>query len=169
MYIYVVSFESIEKRLLFAVAKNIKETFGLEVRVSWVASPFKYAYDPQRKQYIAEKVVEYLSTLNYPGLVKIMALLSSDMYAQDAPFVFGFASKREAVVSTFRLSNPDERLFFERVFKEVNQKIGHTFGLKDCSNEECVMNVSLSIDAKSKHFCHQCKKELETALSQLTF
>ncbi|MGC8852290.1 MAG: archaemetzincin family Zn-dependent metalloprotease, partial [Hydrogenobacter sp.] len=101
-----------------------------------------------------------------------MALLSSDMYAQDAPFVFGFASKREAVVSTFRLSNPDERLFFERVFKEVNQKIGHTFGLKYCQNQRCVMNVSLSIkdiDAKSKHFCHQCKKELETALSQLTF
>ncbi|MGB9873407.1 MAG: archaemetzincin family Zn-dependent metalloprotease [Hydrogenobacter sp.] len=169
MYIYVVSFESIEKRLLFAVAKNIKETFGLEVRVSSVASPFKYAYDPQRKQYRAEKVVEYLSTLNYPGLVKIMALLSSDMYAQDVHFVLGFARKREAVVSTFRLLSPNERLFFERVFKKVNQKLGHTFGLKHCQNQGCVMNVSLSIDTKNKHFCHQCKKELETALSQLAF
>lgn len=171
MYIYIVSFENTEKRLLFAVAKNVKETFGFDVRVSWVAGSFKCAYDSQRKQYMAEKVVEYLSTLNYPGLVRMLAVLSSDLYAKDLEFVFGFGVKRDAVVSTFRLCATEERLFFERVFKVVNLALGKTFGLDYCKDHKCVMNPHFSltdIDAKTKNFCDYCKTKLKTALSQLT-
>jgi archaemetzincin len=171
MYIYLVSFENTEKRLLFAVAKNVKETFGFDVRVSWVASPFKYAYNAQRKQYIAERVVDYLSTLNYPRLVRMLAILSSDLYAGDLEFVFGFGIKRDAVVSTFRLWATEERLFFERVFKVVNLTLGKTFGLDYCKDRKCVMHPYFSLtdmDAKAKNFCTYCKTKLEATLSQLT-
>ncbi|WP_340694842.1 archaemetzincin family Zn-dependent metalloprotease [Hydrogenobacter thermophilus] len=174
MYIYLVTFGNIEKRLLFGIAKNVKETFGFEVRLSSVASPLKHAYDHERKQYVGEKILDYLSTLNYPELLKILALISWDMYAEGFNFVFGLAKiqGREAVVSTFRLFSRDERLFFERVFKEVNHELGHTFGLGHCPDRRCVMSFSNSIDDtdhKSKNFCTSCKTKLKTAIAELTF
>lgn len=172
MYIYLITFGNIEKRLLFATAKSIKETFGFDVRLSWVASGFKHAYDPIRKQYRGEKILEYLSSLYYPELLKMVALIDADIYENGLNFVFGLAklSGREAVVSTFRLLSPDESLFFERVSKEVHHELGHTFGLTHCDNPKCVMSFSrsvLDIDSKSKSFCESCKMILKTALSQL--
>ncbi|MFN3813486.1 MAG: archaemetzincin family Zn-dependent metalloprotease [Aquificaceae bacterium] len=165
MFIYLVSFGEIENRLILATAKNIKETFGFDVRISSIPIPLKKAYNPERGQYKAGEVLKYLSDVRFPELLKLVALLSFDIYEDGFNFVFGLSQLggRIALVSLLRLRSYNELLFFERTFKEVNHELGHTFGLGHCKNKKCVMNFSLSVedvDAKGKEFCQDCKKAL---------
>ncbi|MFN7065194.1 MAG: archaemetzincin family Zn-dependent metalloprotease [Aquificaceae bacterium] len=164
MFIYLAGF-SIEKRLLFATAKNIKEVFGFEVRFSHIALPPSLGYNPQRKQYKAQSLLDYISKVHYPNMLKLIALVPFDLYEERLNFVFGLSELggRYGVVSSYRLFDKREGLFFERVFKEVNHELGHTFGLMHCKIRGCVMNFSNSlfeVDAKNRFFCEKCNKIL---------
>ncbi len=169
-YIYVVSFGDVEDRVLLADAVNLKEIFDIEVRISKVESELSYAYNPSRRQYHAGAILNKLSGISYPDMVRLIALVSFDLYEEGLNFVFGEAQYggRYAVVSTFRLKHLDERLFFERVFKETNHELGHTFGLRHCEDPYCVMSFSNSIvdvDRKSRDFCPKCRRKLDYVLS----
>ncbi|WPM31531.1 archaemetzincin family Zn-dependent metalloprotease [Hydrogenobacter sp. T-2] len=163
-FIYLAGF-GVEKRLILATAKNIREVFGFEVRFSYITLSPRLGYNPYRRQYHASTILESLSRVHYPDMLKFAALLSFDLYEEGLNFVFGLAQLggRYAVVSTYRLKSEDERLFFERVFKEVNHELGHTLGLMHCKNKKCVVRFSNSlqdVDAKSRFFCENCSKIL---------
>ncbi len=169
-YIYLVSFGDVEERLLLADAANIKEIFELEVRVSTVKAEISVAYNPERNQYHAGTILKYLSGIVYPHMVRLIALVGFDLYEEGLNFVFGEAQYggKYAVVSTYRLKHSDERVFFERTFKETNHELGHTFGLKHCEDSYCVMSFSNSIyevDEKSRDFCPRCRRKLDYVLS----
>jgi len=169
-FIYIVSFGEVEDRVLLADAVNVKRTFDLEVRVSTVKANISWAYNPQRDQYHAGTILNYLSQIVYPNMVRLIALVGFDLYEEGLNFVFGEAQYggKYAVVSTYRLRHPDERIYFERVFKETNHELGHTFGLKHCEDPKCVMSFSNSImdvDRKSRDFCPKCRQKLDYVLS----
>jgi len=164
-FVYVAGF-GVDKRLLLSVSKNIKEVFGLEVRFSQISMPPKYGYNEERDQYHAGTLLEYLSKVYYPHMLKLVAILSYDLYENGLNFIFGLAKLGggHALVSTYRLWDTDERLFFERVSKEVNHELGHTFGLLHCKNPGCVMNFSNSlyeVDLKGRFFCERCRSLLK--------
>jgi len=169
-YVYLVSFGDVEERVLLADAGNVKEIFELEVRVSLVQADLKFAYDPSRGQYHAGRILGYLSRVSFPNMVRLLALVSFDLYEGGLNFVFGEAQYggKYAVVSLARLKTPDEELFFERTFKETNHELGHTFGLKHCEDPYCVMSFSnsiLDVDRKSRDFCPNCRRKLDYVLS----
>jgi len=169
-FIYIVSFGEVEDRVLLADAVNVKRTFDLEARVSTVKANISYAYNPERNQYHARTILNYLSQIVYPNMVRLIALVGFDLYEEGLNFVFGEAQYggKYAVVSTYRLRHPDERIYFERVFKETNHELGHTFGLKHCGDPKCVMSFSNSImdvDRKSLDFCPKCRQKLDYVLS----
>ncbi len=164
MYIYIAGF-SIEKRLLLAVAKNVKEVFHFEVRFCHVALPPSLGYNPYRRQYKAQALLEYISRVYYPDMLKLIAIFPFDLYEEGLNFVFGLAQLggRYALVSTYRLYDKRENIYFSRVLKEVNHELGHTFGLTHCKNPGCVMNFSNSlweVDNKGRFFCEDCIKIL---------
>jgi len=169
-YIYLVSFGSVEERLLLADAVNVKEIFELEVRVAKAGKVPEEAYDPVRGQFRAGELLKYLSSVSFPDMVRLVGLVDVDLYEEGLNFVFGEAQYggKYAVVSTYRLKDPDERLYFERVFKETNHELGHTFGLKHCPDPYCVMSFSNSlaeVDRKSRDFCPSCRRKLDYVLS----
>lgn len=169
-YIYIVSFGDVEDRILLADAVNIKDIFELEARVSTVKADLAFAYNPKRRQYHAGTILHHLSQIGFPNMVRLIAIVGFDLYEEGLNFVFGEAQYggKYAVVSTYRLKHPDERLFFERVFKESNHELGHTFGLKHCEDPICVMSFSNSIgdvDRKSRDFCPKCRRKLDYVLS----
>ncbi|WP_461829292.1 archaemetzincin family Zn-dependent metalloprotease [Aquifex sp.] len=169
-YIYIISFGDVEYRVLLADAVNVKDIFELEARVSTVKADLTFAYNPQRGQYHAGTILSYLSRIVYPDMVRLIALVGFDLYEEGLNFVFGEAQYggKYAVVSTHRLKHSDERTFFERVFKETNHELGHTFGLKHCEDPQCVMSFSNSIfdvDRKSRDFCPKCRRKLDYVLS----
>lgn len=169
-FIYIVSFGEVEDRVLLADAVNVKQIFDLEARVSTVKANVSWAYNPERNQYHAGTILNYLSQIVYPNMVRLIALVGFDLYEEGLNFVFGEAQYggKYAVVSTYRLKHPDERIYFERVFKETNHELGHTFGLKHCEDTKCVMSFSNSInevDRKSRDFCPKCRQKLDYVLS----
>ncbi len=165
MFIYLIKVGSVEKRLLLACAKNVKEVFRFEVRISEVPVYYKSAYDPHRRQFSAGKLLERIKAVHLPNMLKVIGITDTDLYEEGLNFVFGVGELKGscALVSTHRLKTKDERLFFERTFKELNHELGHTFGLLHCSTPGCVMNFSNSVfevDQKSRFFCERCKKRL---------
>ncbi len=168
-FIYLTSFGKVEDRLLLACARNVRETFGLGVRISSVAMPPRLVHNPWKGQHLAGDILRYLSGISFPGMVKMLALVDFDLYERGTNFLFGEAEfgGNVAVVSVYRLRHPNERVTFERVFKEVNHELGHTFGLEHCKNEGCVMGPSSSlteVDSKSVSFCKDCLQKLRLAL-----
>ncbi len=125
------------------------------------------AYNPDRNQYDSSIVLNNIGhTPELPKSGKLLGVTQRDMYAGDLNFVFGQAQcpGSIAVISTHRLIDTDrEGLFLERNLKEATHEIGHTFGLRHCSNQRCAMSFSnsiLDVDRKLPLFCANCRNML---------
>ena len=130
-----------------------------------------FAFEPRRNQYYAKKIIEHL-ILNIPAdCEKLIAITDIDLCTPVLTFVFGEAQLggRCALMSGHRLHQEfyglpaDESLYLHRCEKEAVHELGHTLGLKHCSNFECVMRYSNSvadIDIKRNVFCPSCSEVL---------
>ncbi len=129
----------------------------------------KDAYDKERQQYRSNMVLDGIRVLadRTKELDHVLGILDVDLYVPPLNFVFGEAENpgKAALISLYRLrpefhkQKPNEALFFERSTKEAVHELGHTFGLKHCSNPFCVMYFSNSIfetDRKQSLFCNRC-------------
>ncbi|MHA1144507.1 MAG: archaemetzincin family Zn-dependent metalloprotease [Candidatus Helarchaeota archaeon] len=134
-----------------------------------------HAHDFERDQYLANDLIEELIIIaKKRKSFRTLGITRADLYTEDYNFIFGMAESHDipgpkvAVISTCRLSNEfwnepyNKDLFHERTIKEAIHELGHTFGLKHCS-DNCIMRFSNSIldtDAKPKTFCAICQKKL---------
>ncbi len=108
------------------------------------------------------------------GWRRILGIASVDLYAPVLSFVFGQAQLggEAAIVSAHRLddahyglpSDPDRLLM--RLEKEVWHELGHTFGLRHCHIDACVMRFSSEVeevDQKEARYCEACASVLRDA------
>ncbi|GBC75594.1 hypothetical protein HRbin06_00913 [archaeon HR06] len=121
------------------------------------------AYNPIRKQYSAEKLLKDLYLEKKEDL--LLALTDKDIYVEGLNFIFGLAlpSFKSCIVSFSRLKSEDDRIFKERIFKEIVHELGHIFGLEHCENRRCIMYFANSIedvDYRFKGLCEKCLKKL---------
>ena len=126
------------------------------------------AFDKTRKQYNAEKILEYINSVDFDVFDsdKVLGVLDKDIFVEKLNFVFGLSeiAGRSCIISIYRLrpefyGEKNEKLFKERVIKEAIHELGHSFGLRHCSNKRCVMRFSNSIievDEKGINFCKKC-------------
>lgn len=120
------------------------------------------SYDPQRRQYNAEILLDRVRLA--PGGC-ILGVTNRDLYVEGLHFVFGLADSpgKAAVISLYRLhAGTDETVFRARAVKEAVHELGHTQGLGHCTNPQCVMAFSNSLadtDRKGKSFCSRCVKK----------
>lgn len=124
------------------------------------------AYVRSRDQHRAEDFLLFDSDAPYD---KLLIVTGVDLFSGNLNFVFGIAelNGKKSVISTFRLRAHDE-LFDERVLKEAVHELGHTFGLRHCSNPKCVMHFPNSLrntDIKDWRFCARCSNALRLRLS----
>jgi archaemetzincin len=150
--------------LAAALAKRLH--FSCHVRVRPLDA--EGAYDEKRHQYYSTAILKQLLE-SCPPKVRILGITALDLYVPVLTFVFGEAqlSGRAALVSTHRLTEEFYGLpgrsdvLFERVVKEAVHELGHTFGLRHCSDWRCVMTSSNAVerlDVKSADFCGLCSK-----------
>ncbi|MEM4312310.1 MAG: archaemetzincin family Zn-dependent metalloprotease [Nitrososphaerales archaeon] len=124
----------------------------------------KEAYNPFRGQYRAEALLRSLKEERVDDY--LLALTKDDIYVEGLNFVFGLALpyQKLCIVSLNRLFSEDERLYRERIYKEIVHEIGHLFRLEHCNDRRCIMyfaNSILDVDYRVRGLCKKCLVKLE--------
>ncbi|MFZ1731033.1 MAG: archaemetzincin family Zn-dependent metalloprotease [Bacteroidota bacterium] len=130
------------------------------------------AFDPSRKQYHSTSVLALLLQSEL-RTSRLLGITSFDLFVPVLTFVFGQAqvNNRAAVFSTFRMHNEFYGLprsteqLTDRCLKEALHELGHTYGLRHCIDQPCVMNSSTyveDIDFKPADFCLTCREHLKS-------
>ena len=147
------------------------ERLALRLQVACLIQPQwqngEFAYNRARGQYHSTEILKRLVQDPRSESWRILGVTDVDLYIPILTFVFGEAQlgKAAALVSTHRLRPEfygmpkDPELLQARLLKEALHELGHTFGLRHCSDYLCVMSSSHSaerIDLKQTDFCPAC-------------
>jgi archaemetzincin len=175
-----------EYSIVYSLIQHLSKIFGdmASINSSSMQSSFQastaatmppaYLYDRRRKQWISNRILDWLLQYNNPdGNTKVLAICDFDAYSDELNFVFGEAhfGGRVAAIYLPRLreefyarKSDTSKLFEQRVIKEAVHELGHAFGLTHCENSKCVMYFSNSLqdtDLKDHKFCERCNKALK--------
>jgi len=178
MKIYLLSLGLELPEVFDAVARAVEDAFGVEVAIR---APFpipEHALNEARGQYFSTVILRSLGPSIPTDALRVLAITDVDLFVPQLNFVFGEAAidGRVCIISLHRLrpefygQPPDELLFIERAVKEAIHELGHTFGLRHCSDPHCVMFFSNTIqdtDRKSAHFCEETARHLRPRLITL--
>ena len=170
-HIALISFGYFEGHFLEKISRGIQQEFHYPVLARESHTDMSEFFDPSRRQYNGNKLLNRVDELVSPGSVKTIGLFSVDLYIPILTFIFGqaYLNGRSAIASRFRLRNehyglvPDENLLIDRLAKEVIHELGHTFGLIHCHAPDCVMRSSTyveDIDQKGSGLCLSCRGEM---------
>jgi archaemetzincin len=170
--IILVSCGLFERKLTGRIAADVSRELHYPVELRECSLDISRFYNPGRRQYNADKLLEMI-TRSAPGdALKVIGLVRVDLYIPILTYIFGQArlNGHTGVASLYRLRNehyglkPDEALLAERFSKVVIHELGHTFGLIHCSHPVCVMRSSTyveDLDQKGPAFCRRCSAHLD--------
>lgn len=168
MELKIIPFGNISKELINSITEELSFSFNTLSEIGESAGLPKEFYNVFRHQFLADKILNYLSA-RFRG--KVLAITDEDIYSGELNFIFGQAELpgNVAIISVHRLNPtfyrkaPDKQLLTERAVKEAVHEIGHTLGFKHCNNTNCVMSFSntiFDVDKKTKDLCDKCKNKL---------
>lgn len=128
----------------------------------------KKSYNAQRDQY---ESLHFLNLARKQSGDRVLGVTEVDLFAEPLNFVFGQAeiSGKAAVISLSRLKG-EKKLYHSRAVKEAVHELGHTFGLRHCDDEKCVMRFSNCLaetDLKDEKYCEYCQERLKEKLKYL--
>jgi archaemetzincin len=157
-----------------ASINNSSSLLSFSFQTSATTMPPVHLYDTRRKQWISDKILDWLlQNYNPDSDTKVLAICNFDAYSGDLNFVLGEAhlGGRVAAIYIPRLRQElyvkkldTNKLVEQRVIKEAVHELGHAFGLTHCEKSRCVMHFSNSLqDTDFKHyiFCERCNKILK--------
>ncbi len=162
----------LDKRILYSIQKELEERFNVAIDIGRPLDEPVYAYHKGKKQYHSTKILKRIYKLKLTGYDRILGIVDVDLYVPERTFVFGEANikKKVAIISLTRLRQEfynlpgNFTLLKKRIIIESVHEIGHTLGLHHCTNNNCVMFLSRTLndsDQKGPDFCPDCKKKTE--------
>jgi len=163
---------TIDKEILHHTQKELEDRFNIEIDIGRQLEEPSYAYHKQKKQYHSTKILKRIHKSGLTGYDRILGIADVDLYVPERTFVFGEADikKKVAVISLTRLRQrfydlpEDLTLFRKRIIIEAVHELGHTYGLRHCTNNKCVMFLSKILsdtDQKGDALCSNCKTIME--------
>lgn len=177
MKIGVLQIGEVDSLVVNRVCENVDVAFGekkTEIITKTQQIP-REAYSEQRQQYRSDIMLKTIRDYaeKEAGYDSVLGIVDVDIFVPRMSFVFGQAevSGRVALISLWRLKpefykrTPSLEVVIQRATKEAIHELGHTLGLKHCSNPYCVMYFSNSIfetDRKRSLFCDRCFYKTQT-------
>ncbi|MGD8368910.1 MAG: archaemetzincin [Desulfobacterales bacterium] len=167
----------LESDLIETVAKTVRRLFLFPAQVIPLLGDIEFAFDKSRNQYHSTPILAELAERAPECALKVLALTRFDLFIPILTFVYGEAQLggRASIVSIARLEeslsplHPRER-FLGRAAKEGAHELAHTFDLRHCKDEGCIMHYCRSIrdvDQKNDTLCRYCKTLLEDKIKQM--
>ena len=148
-----------------AIVKDVVKFFGFNARVEQVLTDIFFAYDAERNQYHSTKILEELEKNAPDDCVKIIAVTKEDLFIPILTHVYGEAQLggKACIISIARLIAGIKIEIADkgskRIVKEAIHELGHTFDLRHCKDERCIMHYCRrleDVDRKSSQFCRYC-------------
>jgi archaemetzincin len=154
--------------IVYSLIQHLSEIFGdivginnssnllsFSFQTSATTMPPAHLYDTRRKQWISDKILDWLlQNYNPDSNTKVLAICNFDAYSGDLNFVLGEAhvGGRVAAIYIPRLKqglyvkkSDINKLVEQRAIKEAVHELGHAFGLTHCEKSRCVMHFSNSL------------------------
>lgn len=152
--------------LMDRIGTEIERVFGFRTEILPLIHETDLTVDAARGQVHSTPVLGILSSLAPPQALKVLAVTKADLFIPILTYVFGEAQLggKACILSTHRLKEPPfpttaEESFGCRVAKEAVHELGHTFNLRHCPEQTCIMHYCRSlrdVDRKSNHLCRYC-------------
>ncbi len=160
-----------EKRTTRHIMEKVGNIYNVEVDLMECTMDVSQFYNPARRQYNADLLLEAMIERAPKGYLKYISLFRGDLYIPILTYIFGQAQLNGlfGIASLFRLRNElyglpeDYELMLERFTKVAIHELGHTFGLIHCTHPICIMRSSTyveDLDQKKINFCRSCSEQL---------
>jgi archaemetzincin len=153
--------------ILDRLSASAARALAVSCRVETEPMTIDYAFDEYRMQAWSTPVLAQLKERKPPAGTVVLGVTALDLYVPVLTFVFGEAQLAgpAAIVSTHRLRDeyyglpPREEAVSQRLFKELLHELGHTQGLRHCTDWRCVMSSAHTverIDVRQAAYCRPC-------------
>lgn len=160
--------------LLDRLAAEAAKLLGISCHVEPQPMTIDPLFDDIRGQAWSTAILARLQERRPARNTVILGVTELDLYVPVLTFVFGEAQLNGpcAVISTHRLREeyygmpPNEDLLVERMMKESLHELGHTQGLRHCTDWRCVMSSAHTaerIDLRQAAFCSSCAASISRA------
>ncbi|MCX6621090.1 MAG: archaemetzincin [Acidobacteria bacterium] len=157
--------------LLDALAAELARLFQVSCRVRRETLDVEFALDSIRGQHHSSMILARMLPQVESEHIRLLGITECDLYVPVLTFVFGEAqlSGSCALVSLHRLKDEfyglpaNEALLKQRLVVEAVHELGHTFGLRHCSNWRCAMASTHSVerlDLKQPGYCPECSRNI---------
>ena len=166
-----------DSTLLTPVSDAVSATFGFNCRFVSLLEDIEFAFDPQRAQYHSTPILKRLSAMAPAWALKLLAFTRRDLFIPILTYVFGEAQLggKAAIISVSRLGDDisghhDRSLLIERIVKEALHELGHTFKLRHCRDNDCIMHhchCVADVDRRPKQLCRYCRVLLDDEIRRL--
>jgi archaemetzincin len=163
--------------ILGAIEQMVVNGLGLPCRIQGLIDNIDFAWDAKRQQFHSTAILDRLAQQAPADTLKMIALTDRDLFIPILTHVYGEAQLGglSCIVSTHRLTKgispvAQRRRYLERIVKECAHELGHTFDLKHCKDNQCLMHYCRSIgdvDHKENQFCRYCRILMDDALKVL--
>lgn len=169
-------FDETQRKLIEQSAEFIALYFGIPVKTLDPIPLENIPPDARRMRENVEQLLtkwimkDVLQPRARPDAVATIGLVSCDLWPGNLNWVFGEAlmETRVAVWSLYRMGDPraseeSYRLCLLRTVKTAVHEIGHVLGMPHCSEYECGMNGTRSLeehDRRLLEFCPECQAKI---------
>jgi len=163
--------------LVNLISREIDRIFNQPTEIVPLLKDVNFALDPVRNQFHSTSILEKLDRLSPINSMKVVGIVMVDLFIPILTHVYGEAQLggKACIVSTYRLNEGlsltnSVHIYHNRITKEVIHELGHTFNLRHCPDNFCIMHYCRTVkdvDGKSDQLCRYCKTLLEDEIKKL--